>query len=497
MNGNGELPIDKVICGDCLEVMKEWPAASVDCIVTDPPYGLSFMGKAWDKLGDIGKTSHGGIASQPGFKGFRLPSHNGSSNVRCGKCGKWKWDYPERKCCCEQPVWPNIKGHQANIMQSWHYAWAVEALRVAKPGAMMLAFGGTRTYHRLTCAIEDAGWEIRDCIMYIYGSGFPKSCSISKQLDKAAGVEPIDCGPHPNARQTLGTVQICKKNGSGRLTRPASDAAKEWEGWGTALKPAYEPILLCMKPLDGTFAENALKHGVAGLNIDGCRVPSGDIVGASGRWGMKPEKGWNSNNMPSKTSDKYEHTQGRWPANLVIDGSEEVVRLFPETKSGALTSAQQVNGGFRGAKNCYGTAKHGADGDYAASSGSAARFFYVAKASKAERNAGCEGLEAEQRDTTRKQGNPGGDNPRNRGVHPMQNYHPTVKPLALMKYLVKLVSREGHVVLDPFAGSGTTGMACEELGRHYILIDTEEGCCEISRSRIRAIPATLPFGAGK
>ena len=169
--------------GDCLDVMAELAPDSIDTIITDPPYGLEFMGKDWDRLGDIGKTSHSGF-KKTDFKGFNLASYSGSSNVKCLKCGKWQWDYPDRKCQCERPEWPNVKAHQAQIMQEWHRQWAEAALRVAKPGAMLMAFGGTRTHHRLMCAIEDAGWIIRDCIFWVYGSGFPKSLAIGKQIDK-------------------------------------------------------------------------------------------------------------------------------------------------------------------------------------------------------------------------------------------------------------------------------------------------------------------------
>jgi site-specific DNA-methyltransferase (adenine-specific) len=270
-----------------------------------------------------------------------------------------------------------------------------------------MAFGGTRTHHRLWCAIEDAGFEIRDTVMWVYGSGFPKSHNLKG----------------------------------------------EWHGFGTALKPAYEPICVARKPLDGTVAENVQKWGVGAMDIDGCRVmasPAGQSLMERGRqsirtiragrvascFGMKPEGLRNTT----------QHKSGRWPANLIHDGSEEALELFPQT----TTWQGERKGGYKG------TSMFGLGGinDAPASSGSAARFFYCAKASRSERGA--------------------------------DNKHPTVKPLALMRYLVNLVSRPGHIVLDPFMGSGTTGIACRELGREFIGIDNNAEYCQIAERRIAA-----------
>lgn len=330
-------------------------------------------------------------------------------------------------------------------------------LRVCKPGAMLLAFGGTRTYHRMACAIEDAGWEIRDCVQYahdgsaahsafleslnpeqlgaylnlhypngqlewIYGSGFPKSADISKMLDKAAGVEREVIREHPHIAQYHLQGQMAGQdktiyqggingaaNGGRMLTAPATDLAKRWSGFGTSLKPAHEPIVLAMKPVDGTFAANAEKWGVAGLNIDGCRVPTNGEEVTAGLSNPANRKGVVGTDLGISNNDigafqeaqrqSLERTNalGRWPANLILDDSEQVKRLFPDSQSGALTAAQQVNGGFKGAKNCYGSAEHGGSGEYAANSGSAARFFqacesgeatslrYCAKAASSER----------------------------------------------------------------------------------------------------------------
>jgi site-specific DNA-methyltransferase (adenine-specific) len=281
------------------------------------------------------------------------------------------------------------------------YLWATAALRVLKPGGYLLAFGGTRTHHRLWCAIEDAGFEIRDTIMWVYGSGFPKSHNLKG----------------------------------------------EWHGFGTALKPAYEPICVARKPLDGTVAENVQKWGVGAMDIDGCRISlGGDSTErrATEYRDVAPVAGMNASKVRGSVNDNWR--KGRWPANLIHDGSEEVLGLFPQT----TTWQGERKGGYKG------TSMFGLGGinDAPASSGSAARFFYCAKASRSERGA--------------------------------DNKHPTVKPLALMRYLVNLVSRPGHIVLDPFMGSGTTGIACRELGREFIGIDNNAEYCQIAERRIAA-----------
>jgi len=335
--------------GDCREVMASMAASSVDAIVTDPPYGLSFMGKGWD---------HG----VPGVE-----------------------------------------------------FWA-EALRVAKPGAHLLAFGGTRTYHRLACAVEDAGWEIRDCVMWVYGSGFPKSLDVSKAIDKAAGAEREVVGTSPNWRESkrdrerFGSMEVRGEN-AGLITAPATPEAQQWSGWGTALKPAWEPIILARKPFKGTVAANVLEHCTGAINVDGCRIGmmTQEEIARSGRstTGMFAKGGldW---------SRSGKEPQGRWPANFIHDGSEEAT----------------------------------------APMGEAARYFYCAKASKADRGEG--------------------------------NSHPTVKPTELMRYLCRLVTPPGGVVLDPFMGSGSTGKAASLESFRFIGIEREAEYAEIARHRIQA-----------
>ena len=396
-------------CGDCLDILPTLAANSVDTIITDPPYGLSFMGKDWD---------HG----VPGAA-----------------------------------------------------FWAA-ALRVAKPGAMLLAFGGTRTFHRLTCAIEDAGWEVRDCLMWLYGSGFPKSLDISKAIDKAAGaereqiiskwVERYPNGPQGSSCQFSQKGEASTRNGVPMDTLPATPAAQQWHGWGTALKPAWEPIILAMKPLDGTFANNAQRWGVAGINVDGGRI------GTDGRpkrevhplrddvtYGGNSYMGRIDGNSLASSKAVGETTVGRWPANLLLD--EAAARALDaqagERPSGGKKGGYGPGAAYGGMWSQSGPRPCGlTHGD----TGGASRFFYVAKASRGERGEG--------------------------------NGHPTVKPLALMRYLCKLTATPtGGVVLDPFMGSGTTGIAALQEGRAFIGIEKEPEYVEIARRRIAA--AELPL----
>lgn len=315
----------------------------------------------------------------------------------------------------------------------------LEQFRVLKPGGYLLAFGGNRTHHRMVCAIEDAGFEIRDEIDWLFGSGFPKSLNLEG----------------------------------------------EWDGWGTALKPAKEPICVARKPLIGTVAENLAAHRTGALNIDGCRIPAGQIDD----YGRSPltSDGVRSTQRADGyglDGSSYAASQlGRWPANVIHDGSPEVVALFPgeagaqarvngdepsESTNGILHSRARVAGAFHN------------------DSGSAARFFYCAKASTADRDHGCEMLAALQRDLTRKEGNPGGDNPRNRGLQLRKNFHPTVKPTALMRYLVRLVTPPGGTVLDPFMGSGSTGRGAVLEGFNFVGIEMTPEYMPIARARIDA-----------
>jgi hypothetical protein len=326
--------------------MRGMDADSIDSIVTDPPYGLSFMGKGWDR----------------------------------GVPGAEYWS---------------------------------EALRIAKPGAHLVAFGGTRTYHRLATAIEDAGWEVRDCFVWAYGQGFPKSHDVSKAIDKAAGAyrRIIGESPYntrrPNAPESQRYAQAGHK---AYITDPATDDARRWSGWGTALKPAWEPAIIARKPFRGTVAENVMRHGTGAINVDGCRVAGSrpettrGAGGANGRYGPIGAQG-----------RIIDDGRGRWPANLAHDGSPDVLDLFPRE---------------------------------------AARFFYSPKASKADRGEG--------------------------------NTHPTVKPSELMAYICRLVTPPGGVVLDPFMGSGSTGVGALREGFRFAGIELDASYLEIARARLGA-----------
>ena len=327
--------------GDCLDVLRTLPSASVDAVVTDPPYGLSFMGKRWD---------------------YDVPS-----------------------------------------VEVWQ-----ECLRVLKPGGHLLAFAGTRTQHRMAVRIEDAGFEIRDMIAWVYGSGFPKS----KNLDG------------------------------------------EWQGWGTALKPALEPITVARKLLDGTVAANVLEHGTGALNVDGCRVGR-DTDDVSG-WSQTGSKASENRSMSggNYARDAKPDAEGRWPANLIHDGSEEVVGLFPSPHGAGSARSGSSNPRAVNYNGSVPIAPIGNTGNMHrfGDSGSAARFFYCAKANKRDR----------------------GDD----------NNHPTVKPNDLMRYLCRLVTPPGGVVLDPFMGSGSTGKAAVAEGFRFIGIEREAEYLEIARRRI-------------
>ena len=416
--------------GDCLKVLRDLPANSVDSVVTDPPYHLTSIVKRFAKTSLADDTTTSDRARQRA---------DGMARLSRGFMGK-TWD----------------GGDIAFRPDVWR-----EVYRVLKPGAHLLAFGGTRTYHRLACAIEDAGFEIRDCVMWVYGSGFPKSLNVSKAIDKALGVEREVVGSHPNPAANKGggnsfNMSIVGMPKHAAITAPATDAARQWAGYGTALKPACEPIVLARKPLIGSVAENVLAHGTGAINVDGCRIgteqrvngPTGDRSEQIGAWGMK------SNNAGSVVN-------GRWPANLIHDGSAEVVEAFPESQSPQPYNRSSGSD----SKQVYGTYAS-RDGQVNASfgdSGSAARFFYCAKSSRADRNVG--------------------------GV---DNKHPTVKPTTLMRYLCRLVTPPNGVILDPFMGSGSTGRAAKLEGFRFIGIEREQEYMRVARRRIAASKGDTP-----
>ena len=502
--------VDTIIQGDCLEEMKKLPDKLIDAIVTDPPYELAFMGKKWDASGI------------------------------------------------------------AYNVDMWG-----ECLRVLKPGGHLLAFGGARTYHRMACAIEDAGFEIRDSLHWVYGSGFPKSLDIGKAIDrsifttkthnpdfqivrawvrgkvKAAGLtykqidtalgnanshkashyldnsqpqlptpedweiikqllkldESIDIDRPPKLlvetfeREIIG-YRKCHaglaftSEGPTELpiTKPLSKEAEQWAGYGSALKPAHEPIVLARKPLDGcTIAENVLRWGCGGLNVDGCRINPGESVPGGGRSYGACEgvnEGWKRPSHAEYES-KPSHNLGRFPSNLIHDSSPEVLQLFPQSSITGKRTTQSKSANVQG--TAWLTDNH--ESQEYTDSGSASRFFmsceftpadyapfvYYAKASRAERDNGLGGLPL----------GPPPASAKNALGEPRHNHHPTVKPLALMQYLCKLITPPGGTILDPFGGSGTTGIAAIKEGFHYILIEQQAEYCEIARKRVAAVPARL------
>ena len=485
----------KIILGNSLEKLKELEDNSIDSIVTDPPYELGFMGKKWDNTGI------------------------------------------------------------ANNVDLW-----AECLRVLKPGGHLLAFSGTRTYHRMAVAIEDAGFEVRDMIEWVYGSGFPKSLNIGKAIDKRGGENigwfgdwlkewrkennipqskiaelfPSKTGgltgcvsnwelgnnlptneqfnlicetfdlPFKSLKEaereyigtkTSGIGKAFTKDGwgSGHQEVKITKGKSEWEGWGTALKPAHEPICMARKPLaEKNVANNVLKWGTGGINIDESRVDyNGETPNIGGRANHTRGDGYGFKELGENIEA---NTQGRFPANLIHDNSEEVRECFPESKSSDAIrrNNQSKNTGAENGASCYGK-YNDCDTTGYSDSGSASRFFksiiYNPKASKAERNKGCEGLE--ERDRKEEWGDKFGAVDRrlktkNQSTGTFKNHHPTVKPIALMEYLIKMVTPKSGTVLDPFMGSGSTGVAAKKNGYDFIGIDMTPEYIEIAKARINA-----------
>lgn len=378
----------RIVEGDCVERMREMPEGSVDAIVTDPPYELTTA-----RPGGRSEATRGKVMG--GFMGMR-------------------WDGT---------------GVAINV-ETWR-----EALRVLKPGGHLVAFGGTRTYHRLVCAIEDAGFEIRDQLAWLFGSGFPKS----KNLDG------------------------------------------QWQGWGTALKPAHEPIVLARKPLQGTVAANVLKHGTGAINVDACRVATdGEVIAVTGK-GALPTR--HNEHEPREAAPIAARAAdlGRWPANVLHDGSDEVIAAFPQA-SGAQAPVRGVEPSGK-TVDVFGSFAGRAPSDRRDGGGSAARFFYTAKASRFDRNDGCEELPEKALLWSSGEQNPGSfQSPNTKRA--ARNHHPTVKPTDLMRWLVRLVTPPGGTVLDPFMGSGSTLKAAELEQFDAIGIELDPEYAAIARRRI-------------
>jgi DNA modification methylase len=413
--------------GDCIEVMRELPEASVDAVVTDPPYGLEFMGKDWDapwkNSGDVvdDPASVGGFQDGAGGNPFSR------SRIRYGRDGN------------------AMAGFQA-----WFTEVASEAHRVLKPGGHLLAFGGTRTWHRLAVAVEDAGFEIRDSIAWMYGSGFPKSLDVAKSIEnklttgsaakngfhqlRGESVDSGNIGMYDTVEEFGFRKKQPEQHGARKLDATTPEA-QQWQGWGTALKPAFEPIVVARKPLIGTVAENVQAHGTGALNIDGSRIGTTETLGrAKGGWGNEAVGADNYGNF---NSIGVTVEGGRWPANVILDESQAAEL---DKQSGVLHSQDPATRASKSKQQGVTQMGTGASIEYS-DTGGASRFFYVPKANASER----------PRD---------GD-----------TAHPTVKPLDLMRYLVKLVTPPGGTVLEPFAGSGTTLEACVIEGFQVIGIE--------------------------
>jgi site-specific DNA-methyltransferase (adenine-specific) len=419
--------------------MAEMEDESVDSIVCDPPYELGFMGKSWDSTG----------------------------------------------IAYDVEVWK-------------------QCLRVLKPGGHLLAFGGSRTYHRLACAVEDAGFEIRDQIMWVYGSGFPKSLNIGKAMDKHFGAErdvigEIVRGDVEKAKTsgvTMAAADANKNNiaifgyGVEKLTAPATDEAKQWDGWGTALKPAHEPIIVARKPLIGTVVANVLEHGTGALNIGGCRIEGEPVpINRLEQW-----SGFGQEKRPEYEQEI--NMLGRWPANFIHDGSDEVISLFPSTSPSPLASSREEyepNNKNAVFGEGMGGGWHPGFGD----GGSAARFFYCAKASQEDRDEGMEEFPLQPCGMMEDDNYPIKTSSGKVRNTERRNIHPTVKPTDLMRYLCRLVTRPGGTVLDPFAGSGSTGKGAILEGFNFIGIEMNKEYCEIAKNRvIHAIENDMPLFAG-
>lgn len=426
---------DPIVVGDCLDTLRGMPDASIDAVVTDPPYGL---GREPDPR-EVLRAWLDGEAYQPGGAGFM------------GKA----WD-----AFVPSPV-----------------VWS-ECLRVLKPGGHLLAFAGSRTYDWIVMGVRLAGFEVRDQLLWLYGSGFPKSHDVSKAIDRAAGAEResrgYTRGAGSSATNSLGAFAPVYS-----VTAPATEAARQWDGWGTALKPAHEPIVMARKPLSGTVAHNVTTHGTGAINVDGCRV------GAD--WISDPNRrGWQGGGTQFRYDQTARHVDreksesnaaGRWPANVLHDGSPEVVAGFPDSQVSGAARTGRPSKSISAGVTFWAKATGALHND----TGSAARFFYSAKASRAERERGLTHREPETVGDGRETPI---DNAYQRGKTQRRNVHPCVKPLSVMRWLVRLVTPPGGVVLDPFTGSGTTGIAATLEGFRFIGCELSHEYADLARGRI-------------
>lgn len=441
--------IYKIINGDSMKVLDTLEENSIDSVITDPPYGLTTITKRFGK--------ENSAPAQFGKDGS-------FARLSKGFMGK-EWDG---------------SGIEHNI-DFWAKVW-----RVLKPGGYLLAFGGSRTFHRIACAIEDAGFEIRDTIMWLYGSGFPKSMNIGLAIDKKNGVQSEIVETKTIKKlPTTGIIAHEKegwRKGGYDIDYQVKQATNEWNGWGTCLKPAFEPIIVARKPVEDSVVNNVIKYGVGGINIDECRVGNEHFEIKDGKCDNNENQSCSGN--IKRTPKEYE---SRFPANVILTYDdtdfEEVCGGMPNTKSNS-SEANYEFGSQDKPPHLYTNVK---SGKHFEDENSAARYFYCAKASKKDRDSGLDMLEER---TVNDGGKTDIDNAFQRGITPRKNIHPTVKPVELMQYLIRLVSPKGATILDPFNGSGSTGKAVAFENRErkkeykYIGIELDHEYCEISKGRI-------------
>jgi DNA modification methylase len=542
----------RVVHADCIEAMRQFDESCIDAIVTDPPYGLEFMGKDWDRPWAVSPAS--GVGYE-GRDDLTLPTHRDTRNANCRRCGGRQRG--ARRCECETPEWDRDPSEDMRAFQAWTETWAREAYRILKPGGHLLAFGGTRTSHRVASGIEDAGFEIRDVIAWMYGSGFPKSLDVARAIDKAQGVEGNwrreDHPSRPGARQPseqmgarIGQADHTSEanpEGIRHMYEPETEEARRWHGWGTALKPSYEPVVVARKPLNGTVAANVLAHGTGGINVDGCRIASGadyhdlDVTQGGDHFSVGSDE--------RTRGTTFQPSAGRWPANMILSHTVDCVLVgtkkvrgsnFDGHEGGRINEVYgsddrpRLPGGYADddgmetveewecSPDCPVALLDAQSGDRPAGaavtgtepsrtgvnayhefgrvpfasyddSGGASRFFYCPKTSRAERNAGLDEFPERDRSAVIGQLHEGESAAGNRTGRylPRRNDHPTVKPIELMRWLIRLVTPPGGTVLDPFTGSGTTGCAAvlEPAVRHFVGIERDDGYVEIARARVR------------
>jgi len=456
--------------GDCLEVLKTIPDNSIDSVVTDPPYGLGFMNKEWDSPEKL----------------RALTQRESDRSTERKAEGKSPTDAPFSKSV---PPGLAIKGaKEGKWFQEWCELWAVECLRILKPGGHILSFSAPRTYHRMATAFEDAGFEIRDQLMWVFGSGFPKSHNIGKAIDKIEGNEREVVGERKVLDMTGGNY----KNSFGESNKDYffTKGNNDWEGWGTALKPAHEPIVMARKPLsEKSIAENVLKHGTGGINIDGSRIEMKDKgnINFDRPRVRKDQKEYFGNHLPDgyfKNEDFKEYNEaGRFPANIIFD--EEAGQLLDEQSGKSKTKA---NKNYKHSNTETESNTFTGRGNYTPreDEGGASRFFYCPKAAKSDRN---EGLDDFEKKGNKFMATKNGTGETSKGMErfttePKANHHPTVKPTDLMRYLINLVTPPNGTILDPFMGSGSTGKAAVRCGVNFIGIEKEQEYMDIASARI-------------